>query len=204
MQAFFAFPYKYTIDYRIDVKRVYEDSNVVAVFGDEERNADALLEKLRELINTCDIGFYDITGFNPNVLLELGFGYASRRHTFFMFDQVTHKKSAAGRGRPLEVPSDLRGRAYFEYRGRDELIVEVRKHLRQSLGIGQNAHLELKKKAMILLRSSDGRRIGEIAKSIGGESTRVDVEAAMDSLRHEGRVDLRGRGLGARYWLKDR
>jgi hypothetical protein len=191
VKAFFAFPYAFRIDYRIAMKRVCSDSGVEAVYGDETRTGDALLDKLRDLIQGCEIGFYDITGLNPNVLVELGIGYCvCPKRTFFMYDQDRHRKTPSAKMGKLIVPSDILGRAHFEYRGEDDLAAQVRKHLRESLGLSGNKHLELKTKALRFLRGRDGARIGEIAAGIG----------AAESLRHEGAVELRGVGGGAKYY----
>jgi len=201
VKAFFAFPYAFKIDYRLAVTRVCSDSQVEAVFGDEHRTGDVLLEKLRDLIQGCEIGFYDLTGLNSNVLIELGIGYClCPKRTFFMFDEERHRKTPAGKLGKFIIPSDILGRAHFAYAGEDDIKALVRKHLRESLGVNGNKHLQLKSGALRFLRSRDGARIGEIAAGIGAVDSRAEVEGAVEALRNEGVVELRGVGGGAKYY----
>lgn len=116
-RAFFAFPYSFGVDYRIALGRVCDALSVEPVFGDEVRKADALLSKLQEEIQGCHIGFYDITGLNSNVLIELGISFASGRPTFVLYDIDRHKKMPAAKLGKFEVPTDIKERAQLPYKG---------------------------------------------------------------------------------------
>jgi hypothetical protein len=190
-RAFFAFPYSFGVDYRIAISRVCDALNVTPIYGDEVIRSDALLSKLQEEIQTCHIGFYDITGLNPNVLIELGMSFASNRPTFVLYDLDRHKKTPAAKLGKFEVPSDIKERAHLPYKGFDELGAEVRKAMRETLQIGLNGHLDLKAKVEKQLRRGR-QRISEIAAGIGSEAPRADLEAAIMSLRHEKIIALEG------------
>lgn len=93
-RAFFAFPYSFGIDYRIELSRVCDALNVEPIFADEVKKADALLAKLQDEIQASHIGFYDITGLNPNVLIELGMSLAANRPTSGRAVAHTHRACA--------------------------------------------------------------------------------------------------------------
>lgn len=190
-RAFFAFPYSFDVDYRIELSRVCDALSVDCVFADDVKKADALLTKLQSEIQASHIGFYDITGLNPNVLIELGMSLASGRPTFVLYDVDKHKKMPASKMGKFEVPSDIKERAQLPYRGHAELAAEVRKAIRETLQIGINSHLALKARVEQQLRRGK-QRISEIAAGIGGDATRPDLEAAIMSLRHERIVKLEG------------
>lgn len=190
-KAFFAYPYNFGVDYRIELGRVCSALQVDAVFADDVKKADALLPKLQEEIQASHIGFYDITGYNPNVLIELGMSFASGRPTFVLYDVERHKKTPASKLGRFEVPADIRERALLPYKGNAELAAEVRKAIRETLQIGINSHLALKAQVERQLRRGK-QRISEIAAGIGGEVQRPDLEAAIMSLRHEKIVKLDG------------
>lgn len=190
-RAFFAFPYSFDVEYRIELRRVCSSLNVDAVFADDVKKADALLTKLHDEIEASHIGFYDLTGMNPNVLIELGMSLASKRPTFVLYDVDRHKKMPASKIGKFEVPSDIKERAQLPYKGHAELAAEVRKAIRETLQIGLNSHLDLKARIERQLRRGR-QRISEIATGIGGDVARPDLEAAIMSLRHERVVALDG------------
>lgn len=192
-RAFFAFPYAFDKDpeYRIELGRVCDALNVECVFADEVKRSDALLTKLQSEIQASHIGFYDITGLNPNVLIELGMSLASGRPTFVLYDVERHRKMPAAKLGKFEVPSDIKERAQLPYRGNAELAAEVRKAIRETLQIGINSHLALKAKVEAQLRRGR-QRISDIAAGIGSDVSRPDLEAAIMSLRHEKIVKLDG------------
>lgn len=181
-RAFFGFPFNFGIDYRLAVGRVCHALSVEPVFGDEAKKADALLNKLQEEIQSCHIGFYDITGLNSNVLIELGIAFASNRPTFVLFDAETHKKLPFGKAAKFEMPSDISERSRLFYQGYDSLAAEVRAATRDTLKIGVNSHIDLKARVEKLLRARTKQKISEIASGIGGDVERADVEAAVAAL----------------------
>lgn len=198
LKAFFAFPYDFEIDYRLTIKRACHDLDVAPVFGDEIRKSKALVDKICEAIEECELGFYDITGFNPNVMIEIGMSYCAERATFIMLNSGKHRQSPAVRAEGSEVPADLEGQHRLVYSTPAELDAELRKTLRQALGIGQNSHHDLKRKIDQRLRAKGAQTLREIASGIGNPD-RDELKIALMALRAEKRVRLDGHGLGARY-----
>jgi hypothetical protein len=198
IKAFFAFPYGFEVDYRLTIKRACHDLDVIPVFGDEIRKSKALVDKICEAIEECELGFYDITGFNPNVMIEIGMSYCAERATFIMLNSACHKQSQAVRIEGRDIPSDLEGQHRLEYSAPGELDAELRKTLRQALGIGQNSHHDLKRKIDQRLRSAGAQTLRELAAGIG-DPDRDELKIALMALRAEKRVRLDGHGLAARY-----
>jgi hypothetical protein len=195
--AFFAFPYNFDVHYRLAVKRACTDFNVRPIFGDEVRAADHLANKLRASIEQCNLGFYDITGLNPNVMIELGIGLCAQRRNFLMFDAKAHRKSAAVKAFKCEIPSDIAGHEHFKYENENDLDRELRAVLKQALGIGRNSAFDLKIKIDGLVRKTS-LRLGEIQQKIPGAS-RDDIDQAIAALRFEGKIKLEGKAGGARW-----
>jgi hypothetical protein len=198
VKAFFAFPYDFDVDYRITVQRACHDLSVMPVFGDDVRRSQALVDKVCEAIEECELGFYDITGFNPNVMIEIGMSYCAERATFIMLDPKKHRAHASVRAEGQDVPADLQGQHRLLYSNADELDGELRKTLRQALGIGQNSHHDLKLKIDRRLSKIGAQTLRELAAGIGHDD-RDELKIALLSLRAEKRVRLDGHGLGARY-----
>lgn len=199
--AFFAFPFEFGVDYRLAVKRTCHSLEVHALFGDDVRQSDALARKLSEALHNCDLAFFDITGLNPNVLIELGMGLAAGKPVFVMLDPDTHKKSPAAKLLKKSfdgIPSDIAGFERFSYGSEGDLAAEVRRVLHQHLGIGRNTHEELKRKIVRQLQGGRRQRIRELVSQMPDAQVE-DVRAALSALRLERRVRLEGRGLGARY-----
>jgi hypothetical protein len=197
-KAFFAFPYDYEVDYRLTIERACHDLGVKPIFGDEIRKSQALVDKICEAIEECELGFYDITGFNPNVMIEVGMSYCAERATFLMLNSKKHKASSAFRTEGCEVPADLEGQHRLVYNTPSELDAELRKTLRQALGIGQNSHHDLKLKVDRQLTAKGAQTLRDLAAGIGSPN-RDELKIALMSLRAEKRVRLDGHGLGARY-----
>lgn len=197
-KVFFAFPFDFGVDYRLVTQRACNDFSLTAVFGDDVRRADALIQKLCTAIDDCRFGFYDITGFNPNVMVELGIGFCSKRTTFIMFNEQKHKNTPAVKAMKSEVPADLQGHERFTYRTPEDLDRELRKTLRQALGIGQNSAYELKERIRKVLNRNP-QPIRRIVESLGAPER--DVQDALAAMRFEKRVALEGHGAGAKWRL---
>lgn len=108
-----------------------------------------------------------------------------------LYDAERHKKMPGAKMGCFEVPTDIKERAQLPYKGFAELAAEVRKAIRETLQIGLNSHLDLKSRVERQLRRGK-QRISEIATGVGGDVPRVDLEAAIMSLRHEKVVALDG------------
>jgi hypothetical protein len=198
-RVFFAVPFKtFGDDHRIVAKRACEDLGLRAVFGDEERQPDALIQKLCTTISECQVGFYDITGFNPNVMIELGIGFSADRKVFLLINERKHRESPAVRAGKELIPSDLQGHERFKYQTPEDLDRELRQTLRFAFGKGRNDAYEMKQKIEMVLRRNP-QPIRKIVETLGAPEQ--EVSDALAAMRFERRVEVEGRGGGAKWRL---
>lgn len=93
------------------------------VYADTQIKTQQLLEKIRGEIAKSDFALFDVTGWNPNVTLELGLADGLNRSYYILYNQK--KKS--------EVPADIRGLQRFGYNkidsGENSLVIQLAEHL---------------------------------------------------------------------------
>lgn len=112
-----------------NMRSVYKEGIQPAVksFGLECRRADELPRtgdfscKICGLIQSCEFSIFDITRLSPNVLVELGFAYASGKQVIVL------KK------RGVELPSNLWGIEPVEYTTVATLREELKRYLKTFL-----------------------------------------------------------------------
>jgi hypothetical protein len=149
-------------------------------------------------IDDARFGFYDITGFNPNVMIELGIAFHAGKKVFLFYNEKRHRNSPAVKAGKDLVPSDLQGHERFAYRTPEEFDRELRQALRVTLGIGQNSVHDLKQRISTMLRNNP-QPIRKIVE--GMNAPEQDVQDALYSLRLEKRVTIEGHGRGAKWRL---
>src|SRR5262245_37605801 len=103
--------YSYRLYPKADYRRVFQDLTkafqVDFVFADEKITSLHILQKIANYIRESRFGIYDISGWNPNVTLELGLAFGLTEKTFIAIDPS--KTNVA------EVPADLRGLDRIQY-----------------------------------------------------------------------------------------
>jgi len=164
-QVFVAYPYAIPrADYRRPFQVVGKAFNVNFVFADEKISDLHILEKIRGYIRDSVFGVYDITGWNPNVALELGLAFGLGKTAYIAFDP---SKTASD-----EVPTDLRGMDRLQYSSFAELESRLEWLIGQELPLprahdAENQLVELRTEVLALVEASEGLRIGDIAKAVG-------------------------------------
>lgn len=196
-RVFFAFPYNVEDEYRRILIAACHDLRAEYVFGDGSVSSTTLIDKMSSDIESCDHAFFDISGYNPNVMIELGMAYQHKRRVYFMYDEKRHKNAPATKAVKDLVPTNIRGQDHFAYNSLVEFNIGVRAALRNALGIGKNSLHEMKLKISRTL-SNKPQRISEIATSIG-EADQSQVSDALTVLRMEGKVTCKGHGMGAKW-----
>lgn len=93
------------------------------VYADTQIRTQQLLERIRGEIANCDFALFDVTGWNPNVTLELGLADGLNKPYYILYNQ---RKKA-------EVPADIRGLQRFGYKnidsGENSLVIQLAEHL---------------------------------------------------------------------------
>src|SRR5689334_11857778 len=78
-QVFVAYSYRLypKDDYRKLYKQLEERYDVTFIFADEKITNMHIMKKIETFIRGSDFSIFDISGWNPNVTLELGFAMAA-------------------------------------------------------------------------------------------------------------------------------
>ncbi len=154
-QVFVAYSYKTYA--KADYRRVFSDLekqyDVRFIFADEKITNMHIMQKIISYIRSSDFSLFDISGWNPNVTLELGFAMA---HSDSWYICLNPEKTEI-----KEVPSDLRGLDRIEYASYDELgrklatLIEQR-YPRRTQVVSIEQHLdELRRQFRAFMETTD-------------------------------------------------
>lgn len=135
--AFVLMPFAKQFDdiYKLGIKELCQDMDVVAERVDEQHFTDLILERIHRQIENADIIIAEMTGQNPNVFYEVGYAHAKGK----LCALITQSAS--------DIPFDLKQYTHIIYDGsvtdlRDKLTPkidwlksEVEKNKRQQLSI---------------------------------------------------------------------
>ena len=197
-QIFVAYSYK--LYPKADYRRVFQELGkafqVDFVFADEKITNLHILQKIANYIRSSRFGVYDISGWNPNVTLELGLAFGLNEKSYIAIDP---SKTPVD-----EVPADLRGIDRIQYGSYTELQAGVERLLAQEVPVRpthdvENQLVQLRDQAVRLIGDSEGLRIPDIAKLLGVsiDMAKVVVKPLVD---HQLRIE--GIKRGARYFLQ--
>ena len=198
--VFVAYPYN-LFDKR-DYRRVYTDIGrefgVHFVFADERITNMQVLQKIRLYIEVADFSLFDISGWNPNVALELGVAYALDKGNWYIcFNPEKNNTN--------EVPSNIRGLDRIQYRSFAELGEKLTALLAQKYPPEAGSPLdeftaEIGNRVTDLLRNSPGLGVAEIAKKLKIQKEMVKV--AVRQLTKAGKLVQTGQTSAARYSIQ--
>lgn len=196
-QVFVAYPYRLypKADYRKVFESISKAFDVSFVFADEKISDLHILEKIKSYIRDSAFGIYDISGWNPNVTLELGLAFGMGARAYIAFDP---SKTDVG-----EVPSDLRGMDRMQYSSYTELEEVLSRLMAQNMPAPQQHEAEdqlqkLRRQTMAVVSDSEGLRIGDISEALG-----VNVQLTKVVVRPLIGHGLRTEGVkkGTRYYF---
>jgi ribosomal protein S25 len=179
------------------------------VFADARISNQSILQKVRENILNCDVGLYDVTFRNPNVMMELGIAIGAGRHWNILYnpeqDLSVERRGWFARPRSnAEIPANLRGYEYLEYRDRLQLGERLTEWAKQTL---ERSSREISQRwakhaveVLDLLKVHPDLSINEVATRSGIEVSMARL--AITGLRKKGLVQTNGRrGVATRYRL---
>jgi hypothetical protein len=195
-QVFVAYSYKLypKADYRKVYNELSKAFNVEVVFADEKITNLHILQKIANYIRSSRFGIYDISGWNPNVTLELGLAFGLNEKAYIAIDPSKTDIS--------EVPSDLRGMDRIQYGSYAELQDGLGRLLSQELPVPrthdvENQLLQLREQATKLIGEGDGLKINDIAVLLG---VSVDMAKLVVKPLVGDTVAIKGATRGARYY----
>lgn len=198
-QVFVAYSYRLypKDDYRKLYKQLEEKYDVTFIFADEKITNMHIMKKIETLIRGSDFSVFDISGWNPNVTLELGYAMAVGDQWYIALDPSKTEIK--------EVPSDLRGLDRIEYASYTELgnklgiLMEQRYPKRPRPSI--DAYLEDRREEVRkLLREHPGLTMSSMAQLLNVEVpvAQLVVKPLMDS------AELESTGIkkSTKYYIK--
>lgn len=195
-QVFVAYAYNLydKRDYRKVFASLENAYGVKFIFADEKITNMHILQKIISYIKASDFSLFDISGWNPNVTLELGVAIAHSDNWYICFNP---EKTPVD-----DVPSDIKGMDRIQYKSFSELeekltaLLEQRypREMRQPLDDYISALL---KDVRELITKSPGLRMEEIADIL-----KVNVKMAQVIVGPMVNVSIRveGKTRGARYF----
>ena len=105
-QVFVAYSYK--LYPKADYRKVYQELSkafqVQFVFADEKITNLHILQKIANYIRSSRFGVYDVSGWNPNVSLELGLAFGLNEKAYIAIDPTKPSGIVALRGRLTHGP----------------------------------------------------------------------------------------------------
>jgi nucleoside 2-deoxyribosyltransferase len=189
-----------------DVFREVQDAEqrVRFFFADARITNQSIMQKVREEILNCDVGLYDVTFRNPNVMMELGIAIGAGKHWNILYnpdlDRHSARKSWFDRTN-VDLPANLRGYEYLEYRDRRQLKRALETWAQQTLERSSNDITQrwanTADGVLALLRAKPSLSMNEIASATGAHIAMTRLTVA--ELRKQGLVLKSGNGPGTRY-----
>jgi predicted nucleotide-binding protein len=198
-QIFVAHSYRHNRKgpYRRIYRSLEKKYPVAFVFADERITNLHVLQKIESYIRGSEFSIFDITGWNPNVTLELGIAYAGESDWYIAINPY--------RTPVKEVPSDIRGidriqyRNYAELEGQLAIVLEDRYPRKESTSL-KSSKETMKRRALKHLSHHPGLLMSELASLLGVEVTAA--QTAINELVAVNRVRFRGDRRGRRYFLR--
>jgi DNA-binding transcriptional ArsR family regulator len=197
-QVFIAYSYK--LYPKADYRKLYKDLEaryeVTFIFADEKITNMHIMKKIETLIRGSDFSVFDISGWNPNVTLELGFAMAVGDQWYIAIDPSKTEIK--------EVPSDLRGLDRIEYGSYDELgsklsiLLEQRYPRRAHTGI-DSFLADRRAEVLKLLAEHPGLTVTSLAQLL---SIEIPVaQLVVKPLLAEGKLDTVGVKKATKYYI---
>lgn len=182
-------------DYRKIFTDIEEKYDVRFIFADEKITNMHIMQKIISYIKSSDFSVFDISGWNPNVTLELGFAMATTSDWYICFNPEKTPQD--------EVPSDIKGIDRLQYKSfsdfSDQLIalIEQRYPKKDRKPINEYI-LSLQDDVISLLTKQPGLSMSDIADFL-----QISVKLAQLSVTPllETRIRVEGKKRGAKYYL---
>jgi|KBSSwiStaDraftv2_1062776.scaffolds.fasta_scaffold24237_10 hypothetical protein len=177
-------------------------------FADVRISNKVIMEKVRDEILHCDVGLYDVTFRNPNVMMELGIAVGAGRSWNILYNPVADAQSWLTKGwfnkKTAELPANLRGYEYLQYTSQATLrdaLTKWAKHALEQAPLSTVEHwLEATHELTALLTRKPGLTINEIARELGAQHVSL-VRLTLSELRKKGILRSDGKGPGTRYFV---
>lgn len=183
-------------DYRGVFSEVEKLYPVQFIFADEKITNMHIMGKISSYMKSAAFSIFDITGWNPNVTLELGYAMATSENWYISYNPKIAKND--------DVPSDIRGIDRIQYNSFKDYTSKLLALMDQQFPKADRKapiteHIaNMQDQVLKILKTNDGLKISEIADLLG-----IDVRVAQLVVRPLNGSTLRSEGTkkGTRYYL---
>jgi hypothetical protein len=189
----------YTLFPLADYKNVFTNVRkafpVEFLFADEQITNMHIMEKITNYILDSEFSLFDVTGWNPNVTLELGIAVGLRRQYYILFNPHLHKAD--------DAPADIRGIDRLQYTTNTELEAKLGLLLQTKLPQTQRdtdqSFEDLKSRIKVcLVQDQTGLSSGQVADQIGERPELV--RPILYSMLNNGDIKSMGAKRGTKYY----
>jgi hypothetical protein len=193
--------YAYNLYDRRDYRKVFTSLEkafgVRFIFADEKITNMHIMQKIISYIQASDFSIYDISGWNPNVTLELGIGMMSEKDWYILLNPEKTPNQ--------EVPSDIKGIDRVQYTSFSDLEDKLAALLSQRYSKVERQTLDqyiesLQATVLELLGGNPGLTMADISKFL--QLNLQLTQAVVGPLAASGEVESRGIKRWTRYYLK--
>jgi hypothetical protein len=184
-------------DYKAVFAAIKKSYDVDFRFADEQITNQHVLAKITTYIRDADISLFDITGWNPNVALELGIAVGLGRRYFILLNHKLDQNK--------DVPSDIKGIDRVQYSSNSELeakiMILIRQEMPQSNDRSDSAFETLKIRVSETLTTSPGLSIAKLADA--AKEDKSLVQSTVKAMVASGDLKTRGQKKGMIYFNKE-
>ncbi|CCV12229.1 hypothetical protein MESS4_380003 [Mesorhizobium sp. STM 4661] len=196
LSVFVACPYKIfpLDDYKATFSSVSKTYPVTFKFADEQITSDHILHKITEYIRSSDISLFDITGWNPNVALELGIAIGLSKRYFILLNPRLDQNQ--------EVPSDIKGIDRIQYISNSDLEAKLMILIRQEAppltSRSDSASDTLKIRINDALKNVPGLNLAKLALATSEDKTLV--QSTVRAMVSSNELKTKGNNRGTTYY----
>lgn len=202
-KIFFAYPYAWDDcepHYKVAVRQAVTRLGHQCVIAKDVPTDLPLLAHIKQLIEETEIAFFDITGLNPNVLIEFGIGYSVDTTAILLENatrQFTVQSTIFGDKRvPIETPSDLKPFVRCPYNSTGELADIIRSAIQRYLP-EETAAITMRQKITQIVKASGPINMSGIARAASIPID--DVRPVLKGLVALNEINRVGSGPGTKY-----
>lgn len=183
-------------DYKQVFKKVSDSYNVVFKFADEQITNQFVLEKISGYIRSHDFSLFDITGWNPNVSLELGIAVGLSKKYFILLNTKLDPNK--------DAPSDIKGIERIQYESNAILEAKLKVLMRQEsqpARTNDSAFEGLKSRIVDALSTDPGLGLTKLSIAVGEDKSLI--QSVVRAMVQSGDLKTKGERKGTRYFTPD-
>ena len=184
-------------DYKKTFQSVTKSFDVEFKFADEQITNQHVLQKVTNYIRDHSFSLFDITGWNPNVALELGIAVGLGQRYFILLNTKIDQNR--------DVPSDIKGLDRIQYSSNSELEAKLLLLIKQEQPLkksrSDSAFEALKEQILDALRASPGIGLTKLSDLI--QEDKSLVQSTIRALVQTDEITTSGQKKGTVYYAAE-